>query len=279
MEEANKAFQYAVDAFERIGDKRLWEENATLLSMVLMPQGKIDQSARLREQLYQVGVERSSTSTQGWSLLGQAEIAILRCEFDAAINWLEKAGPLAEEIGVGEKIWYQGLRARVYWRQGRRKLAEQAAERTAALTAKAMPVNFYALEGYSSQAEVHLGMLELANGSQLARKPAQQSIKAMDKFARVFPLGKSRALIWKGLYYWLTGRNGRAHTLWRDALSVAQQQGLPYEQALAHYEMGRHLIIDDPARRQHLEEALEIFNGLGAVYDQTEVRVALDQSS
>ena len=36
LEAANKAFQYAVDAFERIGDKRLWEENATLLSMVLI---------------------------------------------------------------------------------------------------------------------------------------------------------------------------------------------------------------------------------------------------
>lgn len=279
FEEANKAYQYAVDAFERIGDKRLWEENATLLSMVLMPQGKIDRSTRLREQLYKVSVERGSRNTQGWSLLGQAEIAILHGELDPAIDLLERARPLAEEIGVGEKIWHQGMLARVYWLQGKVELAAQAAERTAKLTAKAMPVNFYALEGYSSQAEVTLQILESATELKQARQSAQQSIKAMDKFARVFPLGQPRALIWKGLYHWLTGRTGQAYSLWGDALSVAQKRGMPYDQALAHYEMGRHLNVDDPGRHQHLQQALEIFDRLGAVCERSKARLALERST
>lgn len=276
MKEAKDAFQYAVDVFERIGDKRLWEENATLLSMVLIPQGEIDQSARLREQCYRVSMERGSTSTQGWALLGQAEIAILRGQLGPAIDCLEKARPLAEEIGVGEKIWHQGLLARAYWRKGRHELARQAAEQTARLTAKAVPVNFYALEGYSSQAEVWLRILELETGLAPARESARQSIKSMDKFAKVFPLGQSRASIWKGLYHWLTGKTSRAHALWRDALSVAQQRGLPFDQALAHYEIGRHLKLDDPAGRQHLQQAVEIFDRLGAVYDRKEAQAVLD---
>ncbi len=279
VKEATDAFQYAVDAFERIGDKRLWEENATLLSMVLMPQGEIDRSARLREQLYKVGMERGSTSTQGWALLGQAEIAILRGQFESAIDRLEKARPLAQEIGVGEKIWHQGMLARVYWRQGSHEPARQGAEQTARLTAKAVPVNFYALEGYSSQAEVWLGILESENSSGAARESARQSIKAMDKFARVFPLGQSRAFIWKGLYHWLTGETGRAHALWHDALSVAQQRGLPFDQALAHYEIGRHLKLDDPACRQHLQQAVDIFDRLGAVHDLKKAQAVLDRSS
>ena len=278
LEAANKAFQYAVDAFERIGDKRLWEENATLLSMVLMPQGEIERSAQLREQLYKVGVERGSTSTQCWSLLGQAEIAVLRGQFETVTDCLEKAGPLAEEIGVGEKIWHQGLLARVYWRQGRHELAEQAAEKTAGLTAKAVPVNFYALEGYGSQAEVYLRILESVNGSESIRQAARQSIKAVDKFARVFPLGQSRALIWKGLYHWLTGKVSQAHVFWRNGLAVAQGRSLFYDQALAHYEIGRHLTDDDPLRRKHLQQALEIFDQLGAIYDRSEVQSTMDRS-
>ena len=100
----------------------------------------------------------------------------------------------------------------------------------------------------------------------------------MDKFANVFPLGQPRALIWKGLYQWLTGDVRQAYALWQSGLSVAQQQALPYDQALAHYELGRHLKIDKPARLQHLQQALDMFDQLGAVYERTAVQSALDES-
>jgi len=276
IEAAHKAFQYAVDAFERIGDKRLWEENATLLSQLLLPKGELDRSLQLREQLYAVGLQRGSPSTQCWALLGQAEITILRDQFEHVFEWLEKARPLAEKIGVGEKIWHQGLLARAYWRQGKHELAEQAASLVAKLTAKATPVNFYALEGYGSQVEVYMRMLESQAGSASLKKSALQSVKAMEKFARVFPLGESRALIWKGVYQWLTGKADRAHALWQAGLSAAEQRAIPYDQALAHYEIGRHLKADDPKRRQHLQTALEIFDQLGTAYDRAATQSALD---
>lgn len=277
--EAHKAFQYAVDAFERIGDKRLWEENATLLSMVLMPQGELDRSAQMRDQLHVVGMQRGSPRTECWALLGKAEIAILRNQFESVYDWLQKAKPLADEIGVGEKIWTQGLFARAYWRQDQRELAEQAATLTAELTAKAMPVNFYSLEGYSSQAEVFLRLFESTTGSKELMKKALQAVKAMDKFARVFPLGEARALIWKGLYHWLTGNAQKANKHWQTGLAAAEQRGIPYDQALAHYEIGRHLKHNDPACHKHLQKALDIFDQLGAAYDRAAVQSAIEQTS
>ena len=278
LEDANKAFQYAVDAFERIGDKRLWEENATLLSMVLTPQGEIERSTQLWERLYTIGVHRGSTNTQCWSLLGQAEIAILRNQLQTALDLLEKAKPLADEIGVGEKIWHQGLLAQAYWRHGNPHLAEQAAHVSLAMTAKATPVNFYAREGYAGPVEVYLRMLEskLENGA--LRKAAWKSARSLDKFAKVFPLGQSRALTWHGVYAWLTGDVDKAHKLWQLSLAAAERLGIPYDRALAQFEIGRHLKMEDPARLQYLQNALALFDQLGATYDRDVVQSELDQT-
>ncbi len=50
---------------------------------------------------------------------------------------------------------------------------------------------------------------------------------------------------------------------------------MPYEQGLAHYEIGRHLAVDDPARQAHLARAAEIFGQLEAAYDLRRVHEAL----
>jgi len=42
---------------------------------------------------------------------------------------------------------------------------------------------------------------------------------------------------------------------------------MPYEQGLAHYEIGRHLPFDDPARQDHLSQARVVFTRLEANYD------------
>jgi hypothetical protein len=39
---------------------------------------------------------------------------------------------------------------------------------------------------------------------------------------------------------------------------------MPYEQGLSHYELGRHLKGDDPARAVHLTRSCELFEELGA---------------
>ena len=50
---------------------------------------------------------------------------------------------------------------------------------------------------------------------------------------------------------------------------------MPYDEGLIHYEMGRHLPLEDPARSEHLSQACEIFERLEATYDLDRVREAL----
>ena len=86
----------------------------------------------------------------------------------------------------------------------------------------------------------------------------------MKRFAGVFPVGRPRWAILEGRRSWLAGHRGRAFGLWRRALATAQQLDMPYEQGLAHYEIGRHLDANDPDRAVHLQAAREILGGIQA---------------
>jgi hypothetical protein len=60
-------------------------------------------------------------------------------------------------------------------------------------------------------------------------------------------------------------KGGRRKRLGRGKKpGLAEQMSLPYEAARAHYEIGRHLQIHEPARRIHLEKAVEVFLKLNA---------------
>jgi hypothetical protein len=50
---------------------------------------------------------------------------------------------------------------------------------------------------------------------------------------------------------------------------------MPYEQALAHFEIGRCLDPGDPSRQEHLTRAAELFRALGADYDLAHARLEL----
>jgi eukaryotic-like serine/threonine-protein kinase len=50
---------------------------------------------------------------------------------------------------------------------------------------------------------------------------------------------------------------------------------MPYDQARLHYEIGRHLPTDDPARGKHLEHACALFEQMGATYDLARAAEAL----
>ena len=86
----------------------------------------------------------------------------------------------------------------------------------------------------------------------------------MKRFAGVFPVGRPRWAILEGRRSWLAGRRGRAQRLWRRALTSATQLDMPYEEGLAHYQIGSHLDANDAERAVHLEAAREIFGRIQA---------------
>ena len=104
---------------------------------------------------------------------------------------------------------------------------------------------------------------------------AQKACRSLRRYARRYPIGRPRAWLYQGWYDWLSGKARKARKAWRKSLAEAQASAMPYEEGLAHYEIGRHLPAGDPARQEHLSCAVEIFTRLGAAYNLTRANEVL----
>ena len=76
--------------------------------------------------------------------------------------------------------------------------------------------------------------------------------------------------MWQGLYDWLNGKPRSAQKKWKKSLATAQKMSMPYDEALAYREIGRHTIGAE--RDLNLDRANEIFQRLGvALAADTEI--------
>jgi hypothetical protein len=65
---------------------------------------------------------------------------------------------------------------------------------------------------------------------------------------------------------WLLQRPSNAFTYWQKSLTAAQQFGMPYDQALAHYEIGRHE-ANPLVQEKHIQNARQLFDKMGIPFD------------
>jgi tetratricopeptide (TPR) repeat protein len=191
--------------------------------------------------------------------------------------------------------------ARIYLRQGRLDLAVREADRfTRMIDENPSLANPLFIYGFAGAAAVYLAAWEAAGGARPQRwtrpeeRAAQKTCRMLEKAARTFPYGRASARLYRGCYEWLNGRPREAHRAWAEALTAARKLGFPYEEGLAHYEIGRHIeeagirglgdsLSDSsqnpqiPAhwgRREHLERAAEIFARLEIPYELNLCRAA-----
>jgi hypothetical protein len=173
-----------------------------------------------------------------------------------------------------------GLKALVHLRRGEAELALAAAEKASQLIAKTSPTSFLSLPGYAGTAEVHMALWEAAVTGQNSKAKdlkagAQQACRALQGYARVFPIGQPCAYLWQGVLEWESGRRGRARKWWAKSLRAAEKLDMPYPAGLAHFEIGQRLPLTDPARLRHLTRACRLFTRLGATYDLERAQEAL----
>jgi hypothetical protein len=97
----------------------------------------------------------------------------------------------------------------------------------------------------------------------------------IERYARINPPARARALLWQGCAEWLRGRPKAANAAWRRCLLEAERFALPYEIARVHFEIGRRLTAADPLRHDHLMEAQRGFRHLKADAEIRRVAAAL----
>jgi tetratricopeptide (TPR) repeat protein len=266
---------------ERLGDHSRWSDAVGNLGMVHYFQGHLKQSAELYDELLASAERRGDAHNQAWALRGQAYCLLPCGEFTEALNRLQTIQTIFSQnpdiVDEALHIDVYGLLAMAYGRSGQPELALAAADQALNLIAKTSPTSYLSLPGYSGVVETYLNFWEnqLASGSACSenvKANIRQACRALASYARVFPIGRPRAYLCRGLFEWLSGRPYRARRWWSRSLSAAQRLGMPYSQGRAHYEIGRHLPPTDPAREVQLTRAGEIFSQLPAPYEVQRVQ-------
>jgi hypothetical protein len=97
--------------------------------------------------------------------------------------------------------------------------------------------------------------------------PAREACKLLRAYTRAFDFARPFSLLCDGQEAWLLGRTGVASRLWRRCVRRAVEWAMPYEEARARLELGRHLPPEAPEREALLLRARELFQRLEAAVD------------
>jgi hypothetical protein len=191
----------------------------------------------------------------------------------------EAADKIDEEAMRSEAVWRLGMLALTRLRMGDQETAYELADRALSHLRGTSPVIYYLQHGIAATADVFLSLLEQRGTRPAALdKPlelrAAEASASMRRYGRRFPLCRPHQWIGEGRRAWLQGHPRRAMRYWRRAIVLSERLQTPYERALAHLEIGRHLPLGANDRRHHLDQASELFERLGCAGDVARARSA-----
>jgi hypothetical protein len=273
--------QKAIEIFSSLGDWRRWEITMSILGPLAFLQGEFSDSIRVYESLYKSALRRGDIQNQCWGLFGMAYNQVCLGRFKNAkliLNTID-IEHLSDEHRF-EKLLMYGVMALVHVYQNDLPAAQRTAEITLALFAHSDP-RYAGVMSSSAIVETFLRIWE-ANKNLPAEqlKPLIQSTrnacKVLDEYSRVFTMGRSNHLIWKGLFSWLDGKPRAAWKAWAKGLEMAKRLKMPLEQGTAYYEMGRH--AEGNKRQEYLMRAAKIFHEIGAEHHLKSTKSELQSS-
>ena len=275
-ERAREGLHRAHEIFEALGDRRFAGYALGLLGLAANDQGDYDTGARHFGALHVEGERHGSVQHQLWGLTGQALGCVRKGRPDEALRLLQVAHTLVgEEPDPVETLRIAAFLAVVHLRLGdTARCREWAAAGWSAAAGRHSIAAVSLVQSYWALSDVALALWERGE-DETAPVVARRARRELRRYARLFPIGRPRALVNDGLALWLRGRPRAARRSWRAGLEAAERLDMPYEMARAHYEIGRHLPKADAACRVHLEQASQLFASVGAEDDVARATGAL----
>jgi class 3 adenylate cyclase/tetratricopeptide (TPR) repeat protein len=271
---AREAFTEGLRIAQHLGDQRRWDELAVMQAQVLYHQGEFSRLAEWSAEMSVMASHADDPHRKAHVLLVEVWYLMLQGRMDVAVLRLQEATELlAGRDSRADEILTYGFLALACLRRHDQEHARLAARRAARLIAQSQPTAVHIFEGYASVAEVYLSLWEA--GDHAAARPARQACAALRQYARTFPIARPRAWLCQGLRAHLSGHHRRGLAAWRKSVAAAERLAMPCEQGRAHYQIGRHLPVGDPAQQAHLTRAGEIFADIGALYELAHVQAAM----
>jgi predicted ATPase/DNA-binding SARP family transcriptional activator len=236
--------------------------------------GRFEEAEAMAAQARVAGRDRHDRMVQLWGLLVLVESRLRTDPGDPAIaGALEEAEPLLTSgIAAADAARFHVAAARFHLAAGRTPDAWRETRTAADLAGPEPSFAPYTLEAHAGVPEVSLALLELGEppGTDPAevRATAAAGLRRLRRYARRFPMARPRALACLAWSHRLQGRPAAASRAWARALREADRLVMPWEQASAHQELGRHLRPDERSPlgltgAEHLDRARSAFEALG----------------
>jgi class 3 adenylate cyclase/tetratricopeptide (TPR) repeat protein len=279
-DEAYDAVVAAAEIYRRIGSDRDWGQNLSNRHFILRATGRLEQVPELRDEVMATAERLGDRQMTIWTLFYMAEDALRLGgpgHVEEVFNLLDRARSLlAEQPNGSDEVLAQCLLAQAHYRLGDLAAARQAIRVTLEQIRTDHPfLHPYMFETLASLPYVALSLWEAAaevDGKELAGH-ALKIFRSLARPTNAYFL--PRASLYQGAYDWLSGKHRQAEKSWANGLALAEQYQMPYDQGLAHFEIGRHQPAGDPGREQHLQQAANIFSELGAEWNLAQVKAAM----
>jgi class 3 adenylate cyclase/tetratricopeptide (TPR) repeat protein len=265
---ARPSFDEAISLARRLGARRLLGECRVIASHISYFRADY---ARLREEsaaLCAEGLRESDVQHQYWGLFWEGHGALRQGQLDEALALLDRSLALLHaRIDDGGVIIAQGARSQVLLQQGELERARAVAEELDARIGRSRPTSHSFFEGYAAGAEIWLALAR--GGASAARRRAHlgrasQSLQRLERYARIFPIGRPRAALWRGQLLLERGHVRSARRVWRRGLRGAEAMHMPFEQARLHQALATCPHGRPAARDRHGADAARLLECIGA---------------
>ena len=227
---AEERLRECIRVAQAVGHIRREEEGMAIIRYVYLFTNRIEQFVRDTDLYYAIALKSENAQAIAAALTGRAQLAMRADDFEQAqalgkqvLSYIHKSIDRANAIRIN------GIMARLYARYGHWQEAYEFAATGTEMVLNSTPTAFYTREGYIGLAEMRLLNLERANTPPVLAD-AQQAVKMLRKYARVFDLGKPMALCMEAWLESLTGKPS-AEAKFQQAIQLAERYQIPHDLA------------------------------------------------
>ncbi|MDX2163210.1 MAG: protein kinase [bacterium] len=264
--------------YQRIGDFLRWRATLMNLAAAYEWRGDFKRGLEMRFQEYQIALKGDNVTGQIRALAGVGQIQAYLGQLEAARESLERRAELVTRAKiVSSTRWtYLGM---IYFRLGRIDDARAALPRAVAEIDRIVLPTAHDMFSIPNTAEVLLGLWEQgAEETETLKGYAPIVMKRIIQYGERYLAGEAHMLVIEGQYAWLMGEAERAFALWERARTLAGERGTPYPEALALFNIGRHMPDESPERLIALNQAHAMFKQMDMQYHLRQVGALLDRT-
>lgn len=262
-EASRELLERAVSIAQQLGDRRRLSDAWSIMAPLHLFTGRLADGEALGRELYRLN-RRSDYIRNRYEALYLHSLFLQELARDDEIaDNLERLQSLFGEhssvLDIFLDLGIHALSSTHAVRSGRLDEGLRHALKALEVGRRYTPNIVSSMPSFAAPGEV---LLELWERGAPHPADARRACAFMDRFAKVFPVGRPRAALLRGRLARLSGRPGRARRTLQRSLDTARQLEMPLDEGLAELELAR--LSDGAERRDRRVRAEELLTRIGA---------------